>query len=519
MCCFTRIIRLFAVLSLGLCLMPASAEQKPLNIVFICAEDMGREFAAYGDRTMETPGLDRLSAEGIVFDKAYASSPTCSSSRAGMLTGFYTHQHGQYGLVGRGHSIHEGIPNVVDQLRSAGYFAGVTYKVHIDPDPEFDIGPKNIFGPGKGAFSNPDRLAAAAELCIKEAQKSDKPLFLLLNTFDTHALDKKKAYEINNMWRDQYQGHPAETLKPGEAPLWNVFRDGEATLAMKEHAAAYYNSLKRVDMTVEKTLTLLDKYGMNENTLVIFSSDHGPAYPRGKQTLYESGIHVPFIVRWPDRRNAGERSQALISLIDLTPTFLEAANLEIPDYLPSKSIMGLGANPQAPFRKTVGADFFSHWAPEGFHPSYMITDGTYKLIYNPDVWGHRGLTEYGKLQFPQDMLQQEGIGGEVVRRYLKPPEYELYHIERDAFETVNLADSIEHKAVLESFQARLENWRKKNEDPFADHQLLTDFANEHQQETRRIKKLTNAKSKDKEALKPRIKLGRRKFVNGTFESL
>jgi N-sulfoglucosamine sulfohydrolase len=513
MCCFVRFIRLFTALSVGVFTLSASAKQKPLNIVFICAEDMGREIAAYGDSTLKTPGLDRLAAEGIVFDRAYASSPTCSSSRAGMLTGFYTHQHGQYGLVGRGHRIHEGVPNVVDQLRAAGYFAGVTYKVHIDPEPEFDIGPKDT------AFSNPEKLAKVAERCIQEAQKAGKPLFLLLNTFDTHALNKKVAYKINNMWRDRYQGHPAETLKPGEAPLWNVFQDGDATPAMKEHAAAYYNSLKRVDMTVEKTLALLDKYGMNENTLVIFSADHGPAYPRGKQTLYESGIRVPFIVRWPDQRNAGERSEALISLIDLMPTFLEAANLDIPDYLPSQSIMELGANPQAPFRKTVGADFFSHWAPEGFHPGYMITDGQYKLIYNPKVWGHRGLTEYGNLQFPHDMLNQKGIGGEVIRRYLNAPEYELYHIERDAFETVNLAESIEHKPVLDTFKTQMKNWRHKTADPFMDHQLLTDFANEHHQETKRIKKLTKAKSKDKKALKPKIKLGQRKFVNGKFEPL
>jgi len=328
-------------------------ESRP-NILFIHMEDIGTHIPAYGDHTVATPNLDLLASEGVVFERVHVAAATCAASRGALFTGLYPHQNGIMGFVQQ-HGFHyrEGIPTFVRTLRKNGYKTGITYKdgvesahYKIHPVP-FDFHPKytenhlsGLTGKNAPEIKSDPPLAGHAVDNFKyflENLEERTPFYFQAQTPDTHHL-----WDRDWFIREGEPGWPypdVDLTNVNTTPGW-----GEALVpkkALRKAIGDYYRAIQRTDWYVGRILSLLEEHGHKENTLVVFSADHGPSHVlRGKTTAHECGLRVPFIVRWPGHvKSPGTRSDALVSFVDLYPSFVSAAGLKPPKHLPGYSIL------------------------------------------------------------------------------------------------------------------------------------------------------------------------------------
>lgn len=469
-------------------------EAKPQpNILFIFAEDMGLDINPYLKVPFDTPGFDRLAAEGATFNNAWATQASCSPSRASVFTGLYPHQHGQISLQNRGSRVHPGIATYMDALRAANYYTGVTYKIHFEPTPEFDFGPQNT------AWGRPYRLAAAAEQVMDTAAEQGQPWFLMLNTFDSHAVNRNLAGRLENLFRHQFGDSPEVPLTADEVnipPYLTGTQDVEANANFMDNIAGYYNAIRRIDDTIQRVYKALEERDLLDNTIIIFSADHGPVLPRGKQMTYNVSLHVPFFIVAPDAE-PGSRRNEFISLVDMMPTIVELAGGEPPELSSdARSVLKTLRGEVEP-RELLGGAFFLHWGPTGLFPSYTVRDERYKLIYNPRYDLNRPWREYNNVPF---MLALPDVTDEVFKevftRAMRPPQYELYDLQEDFWEFNNLAEDPAHRRTLERMKANLERWRTENEDPFMESSRVDALVQLNQEASRLARNLDSDRQQD-----------------------
>jgi N-sulfoglucosamine sulfohydrolase len=437
------------------------AADKSPNVLFITADDLGLQLGCYGEKLIQTPNLDKLAASGVQFDVAYVAQASCSPSRSAMFTGLHTHSTGQYGLTNGGFALHpplreRTIPNL---LKKVGYRTGIIGKLHVAPESSFrfDYRPR-------GNTRQVRWVAKAAGEFLEGT--GDKPFFLMVNYSDPHAFrraDNRRAW----YFPPQVDGLPENPLKPGPKTLF-PFQQID-TPEQRVRTAGYYNAIQRLDVGIGMLMDVLEKQGHTRDTLVIFIGDHGPPFARGKTTVYESGLRIPFLVRWPGVSKP-MRSQALVSTIDILPTILDAVGLKSDIKLHGKSLRPVLTKADAPWRKYLVGEFHFHGA-RPFYPRRAIRDDRYKLIHNllaskakPST-GIDGDTAYRVSQSPK-------YKGTPVQRafatFANPPEFELYDLKTDPVEFHNLAGKPEFAEVQKRLSQALLDYRKQTDDPFLD---------------------------------------------------
>ncbi|WP_442508582.1 sulfatase/phosphatase domain-containing protein [Novipirellula sp. SH528] len=252
----------------------------------------------------------------------------------------------------------------------------------------------------------------------------------------------------------------------------------------------------------------MKEHGHAENTLVIFSADHGPSnLLRGKTTPGESGLRVPFIVRWPGQlSNPGTRSNALVSFVDLYPTFVDAAGLKIPQHLPGYSILPVLQSKKARRRHHLYSAFVAHTT--GLHqywPSRTITDGRWKLTHH--VFGDGTRQRYpdgNKAVFSLNKqlkeLPSDSLARKIAQRCEVPPAFELYDLQNDPNELQNLFGDPKHAYVQDRLTAGLKRWRQQSSDPFLDDQFVEHFTFIYRKNYERWKSLGGNKMNNKNTL-------------------
>ena len=471
-----------------------SGMERP-NILFIHMEDMGVQIPAYGDYTVATPNLEKLAAEGVVFERAHVSAASCASSRGTLFSGLYPHQNGIMGFVQHhGFYYRDGIPTFVSDLKATGYYTGMTYKNGIEsshykgrPVP-FDFHPKYTENwltglTGKNApksKSNPPLVSYAVDnfQYFLENLKPGQPFYFQAQTPDSH-----HVWDRPHFIRHGEPGWPYPEVDRSlinSTPGW-----GNALIprgALLEKVTEYYRAIQRVDWYVGRILGLLKEHGHAENTLVIFSSDHGPSnLLLGKTTPREFGLRVPFIVRWPGQvKEPGARSGALVSFVDLYPTFVEAAGLAIPDHLPGYSILpALKAKMSG--RKHLYSGFVAHTT--GIHqywPTRTVTDGRLKLIHHILGDGKRSrYPDKNKALFSLNKQIDSMADNSLARRLRTlsevPPVFELYDLENDPHEHRNLIGVAEYAEGEKKLKIRLKKWRRHTSDPFLNETFVQRF--------------------------------------------
>lgn len=445
-------------------------DDKRPNIVMIVADDHGLDaIGAYGNKVIQTPNLDQLAAEGARFSNAFATVSSCSSSRSVMLTGLQVHANGMFGLQ---HDIHrfqsfDTVKSLPVMLSQAGYNTARVGKYHLAPDSvyRFDV----VLS--KGAANDMSSMARSpiemANVSKGFIEKSDKPFFLYYASDDPHRAFPFITYPEPNKFGNRQEGYPGITpvvYNPDEVIVPPFLPDTKAT---RLEIAEYYQSVSRLDEGIGHLIKILKETGKYDNTLILYLSDNGIAFPGAKTNLYDPGIRLPLIVRTPGGDKAGELLDHMISWADLTPTILDYAEaLGEGSAFHGKSFKAVMEREKVQGWDTVYASHIFHDILM-YYPMRMVRNKKYKLLWNI-AWK----TDYPTPRDLYDSLVWQEIvrtgdsqfGPRSVDQYLHRAEFELYDIEADPNELHNLADDPAFKDVLADMIEELKEFQKNTGD-------------------------------------------------------
>ena len=418
----------------------ASANHRP-NILWISAEDISPDLGCYGDSYAHTPNIDRFAAEGALYERCFSISGVCAPSRSAIITGMYPTTIGTMNMRTRAVPPPE-VRCFPEYLRAAGYYCTNNSKTDYQ------------FEPPVTAW---DESSSRAHW---RTRVKDQSFFSVFNLTVTHesSIRDEEARQRKGAGRV-----PAELLRdPAKAQLPPYYPD---TPLVRRDWANYYDNITAMDMQFADILKELEDDALAENTIVFFWGDHGRGLPRGKRWIYDSGIHVPLIIRWPGQIEAGSRVGELASFIDFGPTVLSLARVPVPGHMQGWPFLG---EQEAPPREYI------HAARDRMDEAYdlirAVRDKRYKYIRNympevtraqhinymdlrPTMQDWRRLHAEGKLEGPQKTFFAE----------TKPLE-ELYDTNNDPHEIDNLAGSPEHQEILKRLRAEHERWRKDTND-------------------------------------------------------
>lgn len=431
-----------------------SAAERP-NIVWIVGEDLGPELGCYGDAQAITPNLDRLAREGARFTRCFTHAPVCAPSRSGLITGQYPTTIGTHHMRSK---LIAAPPAFTSLLRQAGYFVAWPGKTDFN----FDV-PPNAFDTTADWF--------------KRQELPKQPFFAYINFTDSHEssirMPDKFRTATANLPTEQRHDPAKMTVPPYHPDTPEVRRD----------LANYYDLVTAVDQKVGAVLELLEKQGAADKTVVIFFGDHGRGLPRSKRWVYDSGTHVPLLVRWPGKIPPGSVREDLVSFIDFAPTMLALANApgqypkqstRVPGgadstyalYPPMQGVVFLG--PQTQQRKYVFAarDRMDETPDRirsvrssqfryirNFQPELPYAQRIAYMEEMPTMQAWRRLNAAGALRGPQ-------------KSFFAPtkPDEELYDCDADPHQINNLAASPKHAAVLKEMRAALDSWITETRD-------------------------------------------------------
>jgi N-sulfoglucosamine sulfohydrolase len=420
------------------------------NILLITLDDMGPTAGCWGDHTVPTPNIDRLAAEGICFTRGYSTHSSCSPARSCLYTGLYTHQNGHHGLCHRGYMLHRGVPTLPALLKEAGYRNCAVGKVHVEPEEllpfELEWEPKGMSRRDVHAY--PENI----ERFIDDA--GDTPWFALCSLGDPH-----------RQYKGQEHGLPEQMLTADDVRPFPAHGELDSP-DMRKEVAGYYNAVQRIDIAVGLMMDMLERKGLDEKTLVWFTSDHGPPFARGKSTTYEFGTRVPYLARWKGKIKPGQVRDEFIGHVDVMPTFLDVAGVEAPEIQAGRSAVPLFDGSKVSWREEMFTEFTTHGP--GFAPHRAIRTDRYKLIHNLLPGRHKpGITVDGSevRRTLDDPKWADSPMQDVFARIDETVECELYDLEADPLEFNNLADDPEHADIRKDLIERLLAWRQETFDP------------------------------------------------------
>ncbi|EPR66594.1 Arylsulfatase [Cyclobacterium qasimii M12-11B] len=433
------------------------------NILLIVSEDNSSDLGCYGNSLVHTPNLDKLSNNGVKFLNAYTTYAVCSPSRSSIFTGLYPHQNGQLGWATHYYALYSGIKVLPNYLKETGYRTGILGKIHVNPAERFDFDFEALPGSNFQKESLKDYATQAKEF----VSQSEDPYFLMVNFPDAHL-----------PFQNEVEGLPTQKVDRNKIKETLPFV-GVNNERLLDQTEAYYNCMNRLDESIGM---LLDSLGDLSNTCIIYLSDHGAQFSRGKLTNYEGGLKVPFIISYPEKiKEIGSSRDELISVIDILPTVLDLTETLGDFNLPGRSLMDLFSEDETEWRTHLGADGEGA-SPVFYFPRRSIRGDRYKLIHNIDVG--RGefpaFTAYANPDFGSGATIEEIAASDAKVRqayetWRKPPEWELYDLQEDPWEFENLADKPGLEAVLVTMKEALDAWREDTRDPFLSAEKLKKY--------------------------------------------
>jgi N-sulfoglucosamine sulfohydrolase len=457
------------------------------NIVLIVSDDHGMgDLGCYGNEAVKTPNLDYLASEGIRFTKAHCTSASCSASRSVILTGLYNHANGQFGHQHHYHHFSAydhvySLPVFLEEL--AGYHTGRIGKYHVAPE--------KVFYFQEVMHANSRNPVAMADSCIGFIQSNrEHPFFLYFCTSDPHrsapVSDEPLAPDAFGNTKGGHEGVEETYFTTVEVIVPPYLPESEAC---REELAQYYQSVARVDDGVGRLFGHLKEAGVWDNTLVIYISDNGIAFAGAKTTIYQPGINLPCLVKNPEGKNKGMVTDALINWADLTPTILDKvgvlteanammqARVDDPAYNWNNTANASlqGSSFKAVLEDVEALGFDETYASHTFHeitmyyPMKSVVTRKYKLIWNiawqlpyphaSDLWASS--TWQVALKSGSGMYAGKSIAG-----YTQRPEFELYDLENDPYESRNLAGNHAYRQELDTLKEKLCAFQERTNDPW-----------------------------------------------------
>lgn len=459
----------------------------PRNILLMIADDLGNYTGSYGVSSIKTPSLDKLASEGVRFTSAFASTASCSGSRSTIYTGLHTHENGQYGLnIFKTHF--QTFPHIEMApllFNHGGYLTGILGKVHVGPDEVYPWTWRRESGSRDVAW-----VADQAEEFFQEAKNGSKPFFLTIGYVDPHRDLTRGGFGNEDPVDGRVQPLDVQ-LEDVEIPHW--LPDLHET---RLDFVQYYKAINRMDQGIGMVLQALARQGLADDTLVIFTSDNGPPFINAKTTLYDAGTRLPMIIRRPGGPS-GTTNPNMISFIDLLPTLLDWAGLgpgyslsAVPSDQRSLLTPGYLLNKQkADSPPRLGRSFLpildrTDLLPDSQWQHHVFGSHTYHELQN--YWPtrvlrsrrykyHRNIAWRLDFPFASDLyasLTFEGvrnadppmIGKRPLKNYLFRPAEELFDLETDPDEVVNLATDPAYAELLLKLRSTLEAWQKQTGD-------------------------------------------------------
>jgi len=437
----------------------AASEPKPLsntrpNILFCLADDWSWPHAgAYGDKGVRTPTFDRVAREGVLFMDAFSAAPSCTPSRAAILTGQAPHR------LEEGASLYgpllKKFPVYPDLLEQAGCAVGFSGKGWGPGNAQAGGRALNPAGPNFKSFGDFLKTVAA-----------DKPFCFWFGSHEPH-----RAYEKGSGLKSGM--NPQKVFVPPYLP---------DTPEVRSDILDYYFAVQRFDHDVGELLKLLEERGQSSNTLVVISGDNGWPFPRGKANLYDAGTRQPLAIRWPARFKGGITNQDFVNLTDLAPTFLEATGLKPPPEMTGRSLLPLLAGQKQSNRDSVFVERERHAnvrKGDLSYPARAIRTMEFLYVCNlrPDRWPagdpkmYKAVGPFGDcdnspskdfiLAYRHDLQFSKYF--ELA--FAKRPAEELYDRINDPYQLTNVADHPHYAAAKKQMRKTLDEWMETTADP------------------------------------------------------
>jgi arylsulfatase A-like enzyme len=412
------------------------------NILLVHWHDLGRHLGTYGREGVSSPHVDALAAGGIRFDRAFSTAPLCSPARGSLFTGRYPHDNGLLGLAHLGWEYKPGVRTMPMLLGEAGYRTALAGMQHESSAPG-TLGYDEVFAL-RGDHHEREYCGpvtdAAVDWLARNAAAPD-PFLLVVGFEETHRPYPPELYPPDD---------PAAVEVPGFLP------DNEWT---RDDLAAFQGSIRVADRAVGRLLDALEANGVADDTWVVFTTDHGMAFPGGKSTLYDPGTSVALIMRPPAAWDAPcGPTDRLFSHVDVLPTVLDLLGIPVPGEVQGLSHAAwLSGRDPAPVRRRVFSEKSFH---DSYDPIRAVRTGRHKYV--------RNFEERPLLSLPGDIESSPTRRGMGDAHLGHRPAEELYDLDLDPLERVNLAPDPAHRATREELAGVLRAWQRATGDPLLD---------------------------------------------------
>jgi len=431
----------------GIGIAKAQPNNQPPNILWISCEDLSPHFEFYGDKTVSTPNLSRLSREGITYDNVFTTAGVCAPSRCAIITGVNQ-------VTAGGH-------NMRTLLNTFPEKTGLPPAYSIVPPAEIKAFPEYLRAKGYYCTNNsktdyqfeapPTIWDEVSDKATWRNRKEGQPFFAVVNLMVTHE---------SMVWLRKK--HPLH-VEPSKVDLPPFYPD---THTVRQDVARFLSNVADLDSLAGVIIRQLEEDKLMDNTIIFFWSDHGDGLPFFKRELYDRGLHVPLVIRFPGKTDAGKREARLISSIDFAPTVLSLAGIQPPSYMQGKAFLGK--------YKTKEGHRFVYAARDRMDSEYervrAVRDTQYKYIRNfrPEL----PLYQNVEFRLQQDMMKEilamkdKGELNEIQMKWFvpnKPPE-ELYDLRNDPYELTNLAGDPKHQTTLLKLRKEMDRWLSEAND-------------------------------------------------------
>lgn len=431
------------------------SQHKQPNILFVLADDWSYPHAGiYGDEIIKTPNFDKVAKTGIVFSNSYATAPSCTPSRAAILTSQYPHQLQEGGNLWG--TLPVRYPNYTDLLEKNGYYVGFIRK---------GWGPGD-YKPG-GYTQDPAGKEFNDFKSFFSSKPKVKPFHFWFGSRDPH-----RPYVAGS---GEKSGINVDAIKV--PVIWPNVRE------VKSDIADYYFAVQRLDKELGEILEILEKANELDNTLIVVTSDNGMPFPRGKANLYTLGTRMPLAISWKNVIQPNQKVSAFINHIDFAPTFLEAANIPVPKDFEGKSLMPIFKNTSnIKNRDTIFFERERHANVRNgdlSYPGRAVRTKKYLYIYNcePDYWpagdpqGYKAVGPFGDIDNSPTKTymvehQKDPAGRKIFNySFAKRQAEELYDVQGDPDELVNLVNNKKFLSIKNNMKKALMTWMIKTNDP------------------------------------------------------
>lgn len=426
---------LFTALAACATLTLSAQNNKPNLVLFLADDCTYSDLGCYGSADSKTPNIDKFGSEGVRFTNAFQAAPMCSPTRHNLLTGLWPVKTGAY----PNHTFaKEGTLSVVQQLKPAGYKVALIGKSHVQPKSVF---PWDLYAP---LTKSNDIDFAAVDSFIAACTAKHEPFCLIVTTNQPHT-----------PWN---KGNPA-MFNPEKLQLPPYYIDIPET---RSAFCKYLAEINYMDSEFGALLGKLDKYKVEDKSVVVYLSEQGNSLPFAKWTCYDAGVHSACVVRWPGEIKPNTTSDALVEYVDILPTFLEIAGIKPSAPLDGKSFVPVlkgevKEHKQYTFSLQTTRGIYSGSEHYGIR---SVADKKYRYVINltPEIAFQNTETK-GRL-FKQWLIkaQTDSSAWWITNKYQHRPAIELYDVENDRFCMDNIAGKPENKAIIERMDQALKEW-------------------------------------------------------------